>query len=205
MEKLIAPSWDAKFAEHSAHGEAAQHVLMSMAIGRAKYRDTAVDVGAHIGIWTRRLAQAFGRVHAFEPVSENYDCLDANVQDMNVSIYEFALGAESGFFKMILPPNGNSGCWYAEPGDGVPVKTLDELFVGEEVVGLIKLDVEGQEGAVLRGGLELLERDGPVVVIEDNGLGPQRYGKDWIDPKAILAGLGYKRKIRLRKDEIWTR
>ena len=36
-------------------------------------RDVALDIGAHVGIWTRRLAQNFKRVYAFEPVPKHIE------------------------------------------------------------------------------------------------------------------------------------
>ena len=34
-------------------------------------KGVAIDVGAHVGIWTRRLAKIFTKVHAFEPVPDH--------------------------------------------------------------------------------------------------------------------------------------
>ena len=39
-------------------------------------RDVALDVGAHVGIWSMRLAQHFKRVIAFEPVPKPLKVID---------------------------------------------------------------------------------------------------------------------------------
>src|SRR5262245_288921 len=39
----------------------------------------AIDGGAFVGSWTLRLAQSFQRVVAYEPIPENFACLERNV------------------------------------------------------------------------------------------------------------------------------
>ena len=41
-------------------------------------RDVALDIGAHVGIWSMRLAQNFKRVIAFEPVPKHIECWKQN-------------------------------------------------------------------------------------------------------------------------------
>ena len=42
--------------------------------------DVALDVGAHVGIWSMRLAEKFKRVYAFEPVPKHIECWKQNMQ-----------------------------------------------------------------------------------------------------------------------------
>ena len=41
--------------------------------------DVALDIGAHVGIWSMRLAEKFKRVHAFEPVPKHIECWKQNM------------------------------------------------------------------------------------------------------------------------------
>ena len=62
-----------------------------------------------------------------------------------------------------------------QPNIEVPVTTLDDL-VGEDVATVIKIDVEGNELPVLRGGQRVLaDRRLWAVIMETNGSGV-RYG-----------------------------
>ena len=62
-----------------------------------------------------------------------------------------------------------------QPNIEVPVTTLDDL-VGEDVPTVIKIDVEGHELPVLRGGQRVLaDRRLWAVIMETNGSGA-RYG-----------------------------
>lgn len=146
----------------------------------------------------------FKEVWAFEPVPENFVCLERNAAAANVVCLNIALGERDGKCDMVMPENGNSGCWRIGAGEDVTVSTLDgALYETLRNVDFVKLDVEGAEGFVLRGGEDLIERYRPVVTFEDNGLGLQYYGAAWADPKLFLAERGYRRAVRLHKDEIW--
>jgi len=66
----------------------------------------------------------------------------------------------------------------------VPIRRLDDL-VGTETADVVKIDVEGAELAVLRGGKALLARDKPTIMFES---GPEEVGDysktaiwEWLD------------------------
>jgi FkbM family methyltransferase len=196
------PARDPGFAEARCHGVEAQQRLIVKCLRYVTKRDVAVDVGAHIGIWSRELAKTFGRVHAFEPVRENFDCLTNNVPT-NVACYNMAVSQFPGSVAMQLPAQGNSGQWHVAGVGDVPCVRLDDLPF--DALDLLKLDVEGCEGYVVAGAVDTLIRHAPLVIFEDNGLGRAYYGNDWVDPKGLLEYLGYRRINRINKDEIWHR
>jgi FkbM family methyltransferase len=69
----------------------------------------------------------------------------------------------------------------------VPVKRLDDLRLDN--VGLIKIDVEGHELAVLRGAVDTLTRNRPAVVVEAE----ERHHPDAVAAITdLLTGLGYQ-------------
>jgi FkbM family methyltransferase len=198
---MISPWWDAGFAGNGVHGAAAQKQTMQAAMKVCKQRRRAIDVGAHIGIWSAFLATLFETVEAFEPVSENFSCLTKNVTALNVWPRSVALGDHAGFVKMERHGK-NSGCWHAVRGSGVEICALDAYAFKD--VDLIKIDVEGLEGRVLLGAEVTLHASKPVVVLENNGLGEKLYGEEWVDPKITLRKYGYALRGRVRKDEIWS-
>ena len=81
-------------------------------------RDVALDIGAHVGIWSMRLAQNFKRVIAFEPVPKHIECWKKNMSNFiseqsewgNISTLEtVALGHENGTATMKVPNTTNTG------------------------------------------------------------------------------------------------
>ncbi len=199
--KFVSPWWDAGFGDNGVHGALAQKRTMQAAMKVCQQRRRAIDVGAHIGIWSAFLATQFATVEAFEPVAENFSCLTKNVTADNVGAHQIALGDHYGSVKMERH-GGNSGCWHAIEGSSIELRVLDSWFFKD--VDLIKIDVEGLEGRVLLGAEVTLHASKPVVVLENNGLGEKLYGEDWVDPKITLRKYGYALRGRVRKDEIWS-
>lgn len=201
---LAHPAADPKFADSKAHGTQAQLELYREVSRWCTGRRAAVDAGAHIGLWSRIMALHFAHVISFEPNAENYECLVQNTAPFsNIFTANVALGASPGTAAQKLPPLGNSGMWHITPGEDFEVLTLDSLQRTD--VDLLKIDVEGFEGQVILGARQTLVASSPVVVFEDNGTGAKYFGNEWVDPKPILKSLGYKLRLRWRKDEVWLR
>lgn len=145
--------------------------------------DMVVDAGANSGYHTLLLSQSVGpsgRVYAFEPAPSALANLRNNLAlngIKNVHVIEAAAGAESGqCLTLFLGPDENSGksSTWASPGTvesvEVPVMTIDEV-VPESChgsVSLLKIDVEGDELAVLQGARSVLYLmpPGSAVVVE---------------------------------------
>lgn len=197
--KLQIPDGDTYFTRvFTRTGDRFQYELLRAAMSLCREKRVAVDVGAHVGSWARALEQHFEAVLAFEPEPANFRCLRANTT--RTLAFNVALGdapGEAGIAKH----GANSGCWNLTPGNDIRIETLDSFNL--EALDLLKLDVEGYEGRVLTGALETIRRCLPVIVFEDNGLGPNLFGAQWVDPKPVLRELGYRQRLRLAKDEIW--
>lgn len=142
--------------------------------------DVFVDVGANIGYYSVIAAAAVGSsgaVYAFEPSARIRARLERNVE-LNglrqITVRPEAITEQSGVVRLIEPEGvGNDGLAYVHTngGDaGVEVRAvrLDELpEFADRPPHLIKVDVEGGEPAVFRGGAALLQRsDAPSIVFE---------------------------------------
>ncbi len=134
-----------------------------------------VDVGANVGFYSLRaldLVGTNGAVHAFEIDPRPLRCLRKTIVKEalgNVYLHEQAVGDQNGpGFLVQREDCGHSSV--ATEGDGmrVPMITLDswrEKHPGG-VVQAIKLDIEGGELRALRGAIELLRREQPLLVCE---------------------------------------
>lgn len=138
---------------------------------------TVVDVGANAGQFAVAAAKLFPNVnvHSFEPVPQTFEELEKNVLGLgNVSVYPLALGGEAG--EIVFHVNEHSHSSSALPlaeahreafpearearEVSIRVSTLDAVFESVELRGpvLLKLDVQGFEAQVLRGGSLVLGR-----------------------------------------------
>lgn len=134
-------------------------------------KGNVIDIGAHIGTHSLAFARQADYVYAFEPQRMSHHNLCANLlinNIHNVCTMELALGSTCGRIPMWVPdprhPHTASRLRVGE-GDGwVPIAALDSLTLPE--ISFIKIDVEGHELEVLRGGRDLLNRDHPVVYVE---------------------------------------
>lgn len=157
--------------------------------------DLALDVGANAGVYAWQLARLGARVIAFEPNPEMADhlALATGADAARVEIRRLALSDMDGEAVLTLPENNAGlGTLRADAADAtlahfsVETRRLDGL--GLPPVAFIKIDVEGHEEAALAGGLALIARDLPVLLVEieerHNAGGLARI-------TAQLSGLGY--------------
>ena len=158
-------------------------------------RDVALDIGAHVGIWSMRLAQNFKRVIAFEPVPKHIECWKRNMSNFiseqsewgNISTLEtVALGHENGTAPMKVPNTTNTGMaslvyevfnqrtgarwvqpeWETFPEIVVETRTLDSYEFDQ--LDFIKIDVEWFELRVLQGAENTIRKHKPIMYIEMN-------------------------------------
>ena len=134
-----------------------------------------VDVGAHCGLYTRKLARLSSKVHAFEPSHPMADLL-RRTSASNVAVHEIALSDQTGNAELFVPQDDQK-LDYAlaslEPkfdfsnervvSINVPTVRLDAIV--HQDVAFVKIDVEGHELNVLHGAVELLEHSQPVFLV----------------------------------------
>lgn len=155
-------------------------------------RRVALDIGAHIGLWTTRLARHFAQVVAFEPDAENFAALVENTAGMaNVRPLPLAMAPRSGRFALSHEGTMNSGEGYLVPLNGhddwvVGLALDDARFVN---VDLIKLDIEGLEAEALPAAERTVRECRPVIVLEENRTGV-RYGGQVGDARRLLQSWG---------------
>lgn len=164
----------------------------------------AVDIGAHVGIFSRDFAQRFERVVAFEPIPSTRECLIRNVPG-NVDVKPFACGSRPGTVRMERHKKNSGGSRIVasdvvvERPIEVDVVTLDSL--GLEAVDLVKLDVEGFESEAILGGERTFRRCTPVVIIEEK-LKPGNF--DHVKRASeLLLDLGYSKGALVGADRIY--
>lgn len=132
---------------------------------------TIIDVGANTGNHTVFFAGVLGApVHAFEPYGPSFDLLGISIftnrLQQRVRAHFAAVGEQDGKATLTAGPQTNLGMTKCALDDGdTPMVRLDSAEIAGPV-GLLKIDVEGHEIAVLKGAAGLLRDWLPDVVIE---------------------------------------
>jgi FkbM family methyltransferase len=154
----------------------------------------AIDVGAHIGLWAYNLAHAFTEVHCFEPVEAHRACFEKNVLATDVAVmaktielYPFALGDHEDMISIHTGPASSGDSRVLGKGT-IPMKMLDSFAIEPD---LIKIDCEGYEEFVLRGGEKMIRRCQPVIVVEQKRDFATRYDLKPQGAVEYLKKLGY--------------
>jgi FkbM family methyltransferase len=163
---------------------------------------TALDIGSHVGLWTRDLAAMFARVIAIEPIAIHRECFRRNVVAANVQLLPVAVGSKHGFATLDFNPanTGNTHICDDRQGD-VQVITLDSLNLAD--VDYIKIDTEGYELHVLEGARETLLRCRPVVNIEQKSNSEQFYKIPRYSASEFLESLGARPLGRVVDDVVF--
>jgi hypothetical protein len=120
FKELIFPNNDCHFNRKT---DRYQYHVYSKSFQYIKTFNTAIDVGGHIGFYSRAMSENFDRVISFEPNPENYKCLAQNCPD--VDAYNCALGDTNTYASLFID-NNNSGNCYITPGKDFRIKILDD-------------------------------------------------------------------------------
>lgn len=162
--------------------------------------DVFADVGANVGVYSVLASGVRGAITvAVEPTPETLAHLRANLALNNIEdrviIAECALGAEAGTQSFVVDMDTVNHVAAAEDAGratrDVDTRTLDALFA-DAPPNLMKIDVEGFETEVLRGGPDTLANPAlKALIIELNGSG-DRYGYDEQQIHQALLGHGFQ-------------
>lgn len=159
---------------------------------------TVLDIGANIGahaLTMGKLVTATGAVYAFEPMDFAFQKLTRNLSlnDLpHVRAIKSALNARNVERQVVHYRSS----WCTAGGRQDPQAVVDFVRLddwcaqnGVSEAGVIKIDIDGNEFEALAGGVDLLERARPVIIIEAVW---QHFVDDGRNPFALLKRLGYR-------------
>ena len=188
--------------------------IFQEAFAAADPSKTALDIGTNRGIVSYYMSKRFALVHSFEPNAELCAFLE-KVLPSNCVLHRCALSDESGQSALSvalesgIPIHGRGRILAAEKnaqeksGTGpsktglsltkpayavqaIKLETLDDQALKN--IGFIKIDVEGHEEKVIRGGLATLRDNRPVLVVE---IEKRHTGRPAGETIRLIESLGY--------------
>lgn len=176
---------------------------------------TFLDIGANVGLICLQVATLVAdppdgrgptrRIVALEPMPINYDHLRHSIEDMRarpgltVRAVQIALAETEGTLELAGESGGSSNAGLPAAGFGgktvaVRATTLDQFLLEQSIteVRLIKIDTEGAELLVLRGGVDCLSQMRPVIYGEFNNTMMPRLGHSFRDVVDLTRPLDYR-------------
>jgi len=176
-----------------------------------KEGEVVVDLGANIGYFTllaAKLVGKNGKVFSFEPEPRNYGYLKKNIEIndyKNVVAVQKAVSDKNGKTRLYICDYDTGhhtinkfegvrayarGRLVKEKSVEIETVTLDEFFKGkEELIDVIKMDVEGAEALVLAGMDNILKKNKKLqmfieffpLLIKKMGSSPSEFLKKLIE------------------------
>ena len=181
-----------------------------------------IDAGANVGDVLRQIVRYAprGRHVAFEPLPDLAAGLRVGFPAVDVREAALSDAAGTATFHRVRDGSARSSLrptGAEEERLSVSVQRLDDALDAGYAPDLIKIDVEGAEGLLLRGARETLARHRPVVVFE-HGAHAARFGTTSEEIHDLLAAAGlrlldidgggpYSRTAfaaRVRRGDLWT-
>ena len=161
-------------------------------LGQLQARDTFVDVGANIGIYSLHAARHLvgsGTVFSVEPNPEALRILSRNIEANNFSgtitpIHAAASRTTGQLYLTGTPTKWNSLQLHERP-PGIPVKvtTVDEVLHDAEKrahLHFLKIDAEGVETDVFAGASDSIQQSWPAIIFENSINRSNVLPTDWL-------------------------
>ena len=167
--------------------------------------DRIVDAGANFGLYTLAFAGrtgTAGHVTAFEPDPDSASALEANIRvngwQSRITVVRAAVGDVNGETRFAgargVESRIEAGRTPNPDAITVPIVTLDSA-IGKEQIDVLKIDVEGFEEQVLRGGRTTLasaSRGPRAILIEVHPFAWSDLGTASAGMLALLAACGFR-------------
>ena len=185
------------------YGTHDERYVVTKLLKTIKPGDICWDIGANIGFYTCLLAsqvEEVGAVVAFEPAVRTCGYLYENVslnQFSNVTVVNKGLGDKAEqqhlYYSEAALAEGTASLKYAEgrtASERVTLDTIDNLIRELPIPDFIKIDVEGYQLEVLRGGEHCLKTHAPLLMAELKDVG-ETNRDDFSEIEKHITDLGY--------------
>jgi len=176
--------------------------LTKFFIKNLKPIDVFYDLGANYGFYSCLAAEFCKEVHAFEPQHNIFENLEENFKNIqSVTLNNVAVSDQNKIITMYVNKNSSGTGTIIQKATQlkqfggkseiieIPSITLNDYLKNHSKPTVVKLDVEGAESLVIKGGYDFFKDNSPIITMEvwskDNG------GEISMEAVSILEKLGY--------------
>ena len=146
---------------------------------------TVFDVGSHDGKWTSQALQLNPRIdlHCFEPCKKTFQAIQQKAFHKKVTCNNFGLGSKNTHKTLYIYGDfSESNSLYLRRGlEKIEIRTLDSYCTEKDIteIDFLKIDVEGNEFDVIKGGKDYFETERIKIAQFE-------YGGCYIDSRILL-------------------
>lgn len=148
---------------------------------------SVIDIGAQTGDSTLYFSQRGARlIYAFEPLEGNFKILQNNIinNKINCYCYNTGLGNKVGIINIDISGNQAKPAEQGLESETMNIDRLDSYSIAADIV---KIDVEGFEMEVLKGGLNVIKNANTIII--------ETHSKDLrVEVAKFLSPLGFQFK-----------
>lgn len=151
------------------------------------------DIGAFIGDHTIAYERK-GRVHAFEPNKEAFECIKYNMRGKNAVSHCIAFSDKVHGYDIIKSDNaGMAQISNKETSNSTQRTSTIDIYCKDlgVIPDFIKIDAEGYELKILKGGEKTIKTNKPVLVLEVNEYALEQAGTSRKELFEYLDSIGY--------------
>lgn len=184
------------FFNHQVHGsydlmligrsnEPETHRFFSKILSGSQEEFSFIDVGASIGemVFGISIYPGIKEMYAFEPRKECAVALEKSKElnkEDRLTIINKAVGSEQGTVTFYSNSSGSGSGFYQDDRltseeEIIEQTTLDKELPREMKNPILLIDVEGYEPMVIKGGLEFIKNNSPIIIFEYNELSKKKY------------------------------
>ena len=165
---------------------------------------TLIDVGAAIGdtilLLYSNCPNMIDDFYCIDGNQEFYQYLKRNLEHLKEGkLIQTLLSSSEGYENELVRVPG--GTVSAQGDNKVPSSTLDSVIqqFNPKQIDVLKTDVDGFDGKVLRGATNIIQRYQPAVIFEWHPLFCKQTGNNWTDHFETLDALGYDKFLWFNK------
>jgi FkbM family methyltransferase len=190
----------------NAYGDGAIELPVQHAIVEAVAPgDVFFDIGANVGFFTLVAAAALegtGELHAFEARPAIAQALRRNVRrnQIEATVWPTAVGDHDGTATLHIAHHPGGSTLAASKASDVRTTMSVEVISLDSAIGdgrlpapdVVKIDVEGSELEVLRGMIETLRSNRPVLIVEVDDQDAHEVERRFDELDVTLREVGYR-------------
>ncbi len=183
-----------------AGGTSAELKLARYMVRTLSESDVVYDIGANYGFYTYLAEELCTQVHAFEPMPTIAEVIEKNCRPSTV-VTKAAVAEKAGTTTLFMSESSglstitetatsiHSYTYHDSKHITVPTVTLDTYTATHTAPTFLKIDVEGAEELVVKGGVRFFTEHAPTIALEI--WGAKNGGEISMRAVTLLRSLGY--------------